>query len=101
MGSEPFPAAKKSLVSKVEARYQPIPLKRADRVPYHPTSKPIVDVTKMIKELDVKCPFKTNGEISFPRKDYTPYVTYVDCRDNNSPSSRLGLPSSSNDGDDQ
>ena len=35
----------------------------------------------MIKGLDVKDPFKANRETSFPREDYTPYVTYVDCRE--------------------
>jgi len=59
------------------------------------------DLRGMIEALDVKRPFKTNGKTSFPRKDYPPYVTYVDYRDKGGPSRRPGSPFSSNDGDAQ
>ena len=53
----------------------------------------------MIKGL--KDAIKTNGSTSFPRKDYTSYVTYVDCRDTGGPSNHPGSPSSLNDGGDE
>ena len=76
-----------------------MPLKRADRVLYPLASETVKDVTQMIKGFDVKDAIKTNGSMSFPRKDYTPYVTYVDCRDKGGPSNHPGSPSSSNDRD--
>jgi hypothetical protein len=96
-----FPAANQSLVSKVKALCQVMPFKRADRILYPPASETVKDVTEIFKELDVMDSFNVNGETSFPRKDYTPYVTYVDCRDKGCPSSRPGSPSSSNNGGDE
>ena len=95
----PVPVANKSLASKVKAYCKRTPLKRAYRVLHPLASETVKDVTEMIKGFDVKDAIKTNGEMSFPRKDYTPYVTYVDCRDNDGPSNRPGSPSPSNDGD--
>ena len=46
----------------------------------------------MIKGLDLKDPFEANRETSFPREDYTPYVTYVDCRDQGGPLNGPGSP---------
>ena len=90
----PVPVVKKSLVPKVKAHCQRAPLKRAARVIYPLASETVKDVAEMIKGLDVKDAIKTNGSASFPRKDYTPYVTYVDCRD------KVG-PSNLNDGGDE
>jgi len=78
-----------------------MPLKRTGRISHPLASETVKDVTEMIKELDVKDSFRTNGKKFFPRKDYTPYVTHVDCRDKSGPSSGPGFPSSSNDGDDE
>ena len=95
----PFPTANKSPFPKVEAHLELMPIKRADRVPYPLASETVADMAAMIKDLDVKDPFKAKKETSFPHKDYTPYVTYVDCRVKGDPSSRPGSPSSSNNGD--
>jgi len=95
----PFTTAKKSKVFKIKAHYDQLPLKRADRISHPLASETVKDVTEMIKGLDVKDSFKTKGKKFFPRKDYTPYVTYVDCRDQGGPSSGPGLLSSSNDGE--
>jgi len=81
--------------------FQPTPLKRADRVSFPLASETVADVAAMIKDLDVKDPFKANRETSFPREDYTPYVTYVDCRVKSRPSSRPGSVPSSKNGDDE
>jgi len=97
----PFPAANISPFPNVEAHYQLMPLKRADRVSYPLASETVANVAAMIKDLDVKDPFKANRKTPFPRKDYTPYATYVDCRVNGRPSSRPGSPSSPNNGDDE
>ena len=88
----PIPAAKQSPVPKFEAYFLLAPLRRADRVSYPLASETVAEVAQMIKGLDVKDPFKANRETSFPREDYTPYVTYVDCRDQGGPSSRPGSP---------
>ena len=95
----PVPVANKSLASKVNAYCKRTSLKRAYRVLHPLASETVKDVTAMIKGLDVGDTIKTNGLTSFLRKDYTPYVTYVDCRDKGGPSNRPGSPSSSNDGD--
>ena len=59
-----------------------MPLKRADRASCTHASETIEEVTEMVKQdLDVADPFSTDKETSFPRVDYTPYVTHVDCRD--------------------
>jgi len=97
----PPAVVKESVVPKVEAHCQPTPLKRADGISHPLASETVEDLREMIEALDVKHPFKTNRKTSFPRKDYTPYVTYADCRDNGGPSRRPGSPSSSNDGDAQ
>ena len=97
----PVPVAKKSLVPKIKAHCEQMPLKRADRVLYPLASETVKDMTELIKGLDVKDAIKANGSMSFPRKDYTPYVTYVDCRDKGGPSNRPGSPSSLNDGGDE
>jgi hypothetical protein len=78
-----------------------MPLKRAGRITHSFASETVKDVVGMLKGLDVEDSFETNGKASFPRKDYTPYVTYVDCRDKGGPSNRPGSPSSSNNGDDE
>ena len=95
----PLPVANKSLASKVKAHCKRTPLKRRYRVLHPLASETVKDVTGMIKGLDVKDAIKTNGPTSFPCKDYTPYVTYVDCRDKGGPSNCPGSPSPSNDGD--
>ena len=92
----PVPVTNKSLTSKGKAHCKRTSLKRAYRVLYPLASETVKDGTGMIRGLDA---IKTNGSMSFPRKDYTPYVTYVDCRDKDGPSNRPGSPSSSNDGD--
>ena len=97
----PVPAANTSPFPKVEAHFRLMPLKRADRVSYPLASETVADVAAMIKDLDVEDPFKGNRETSFPRKDYTPYVTYVDCRVKDDPSSHPGPPSSLNNGDNE
>ena len=81
----PVPVVNKSLVPKVKAHCQRAQLKQAARVIYPLASETVKDVAEMIKGLDVKDPFKANRETSFPREDYTPYVTYVDCRDQGGP----------------
>ena len=95
----PVPVANKSLASKVKAHCKRTSLKRAYRVLHPLASETVKDVTGMIKGLDVKDAIKTNGSTSFPRKHYTPYITYVDCRDKGGPSNCPGSPSPSNDGD--
>ena len=88
----PFPTAEKSPVPKFEAHVQLAPLKRAGRVSYLLASETVAEVAEMIRGLDVKDPFKANRETSFPRKDYTSYVTYVDSRDKGRLSGRPGSP---------
>ena len=88
----PFPAAKKYSVPKFEAHGQLAPLKRAGRVSYPLASGTVAEVAEMIRGFDVKDPFKANRKTSFPRKDYTPYVTYVDCRNKGRFSGRPGSP---------
>ena len=88
----PIPAANKSPVPKFEPYFQLAPLRRAGRVSYPLASETVAEVAQMIKGLHVKDPFEANRETSFPREDYTPYVTYVDCRDQGGPSSRPGSP---------
>ena len=88
----PIPTAEQSPVPKFEAYFLLAPLRRADRVSYPLASETVAEVAQMIKGLDVKDPVEANRETSFPRKDYTPYVTYVDCRDQGGPSSRPGSP---------
>lgn len=59
----------------------------------------VEDVAEMVEGLDIKDPFKTNEKESFPRKDYTPHATHVDCRDKRRP--RCPGSSSSSDNDNE
>ena len=96
----PLPAADNSQCANIEA-YRRL-LTRANRVAHSLASETVEEVAQMLeKELDVSHPFKTDGKKSFPRKDYTPHATYVDCRERRGPSSPLGSSSFSDDGDDE
>ena len=68
------------------------PLRRLGRVSHPLASETVAEVAEMIKAFNVNDPFKASWETSFPREHYTPYVTYVDCRDMGGPSSGPGSP---------
>jgi hypothetical protein len=97
----PVPTAMRSHFSNLEAYHEAVPLKWADRVLIPVASEVLEElVEKLDNELDINEMFHTNEETSFPRKDYTPYVTFVDCRYQGHASSHLGS-LSSNDTDDE
>jgi len=62
-----------------------MPLKRTDRVSYPHASETLEEMAEIIKGLDITDPVGIDEKASFPRKDYTPYVTHVDCRDTRRP----------------
>ena len=88
----PIPAASKLLLPKFTPYFLLAPLRRTGRSSYSLASETVAEVVQMVKGLDVKDPSEANREASFPREDYTPYVTYVDCRDKGGSSSRPGSP---------
>ena len=88
----PFHGVNTTPAPKFEGYFQLAPLRRADRVSYSLASEIVAEVAQMIKGLDIIDPFEANRETSFPRKYYTPYVTYIDCGDQGGPSSCPGSP---------
>jgi hypothetical protein len=77
-----------------------MPLKQADRVSHPHASETLGEMAEMMDTyLNMHNAFDTNDEGSFPRRDYTPHATHVDCRSQSSPSSHPAPPPPSNDED--
>ena len=77
----PILPANKSPLPKFGGYFLLASLRRLGRVPHPLASETVAEVAEMIKGFDVQDAFEANRETSFPREDYTPYVTYIDCRD--------------------